>query len=325
MAAAGIALFAWLVYRVGLGEIWSSFRQIGWGLIAIVTIAGLRFAARALAWRLSVEPPASLRFRDAFAAVISGDALGNITPLGPIVGEPAKAAFVRGRTALGPAVTALAIENVLYTLSAAAMIAAGMIALLFSVELPGAVRGVSEGAIAATLGVFALALWLLWRRPAILSRSLLIVSRSSSRLDRVRAIEQEIYTFAARHRTAMVPLVALELLFHALGVLEVHVTLWLMLGAPPPILTSFILETANRLITVVFKIVPLQVGVNEAGTALVAQLLGLGSTVGIMLGFVRKARVLVWMLIGTALLVRHGLTPRAVLDAPDLHANNAER
>jgi hypothetical protein len=118
----------------------------------------------------------------------------------------------------------------------------------------------------------------------------------------------------------MVPLAALELLFHVLGVVEVHVTLWLMLGAPPPLLTSFILETANRLITVVFKIVPLQVGVNEAGTAVVAQLLGLGSTVGIMLGFVRKARILVWMLIGTALLVRHGLTPRAVLDAPDLHA-----
>ena len=323
MALGGAALFVWLVYRVGVGEIWSSFRQIGWGLALIVAIAGMRFAARAQAWRLCIDPPASLRFRDAAAAVVSGDALGNITPLGPIVGEPAKAAFVRGRTALGPAITALAIENVLYTLSAAAMIAAGTIALLFSVELPGALRGASEAAVAVTIGVFAVALWLLWRQPAILSRSLRIVSRSSPRLDRVRAIEREIYTFAARRGAAMAPLVALELLFHVLGVLEVHVTLWLMLGAPPPLLTSFILETANRLITVLFKIVPLQVGVNEAGTALVARLLGLGSTVGIMLGFVRKARILVWMLFGTALLVRHGLTPRAVLDAPDLHAGNA--
>lgn len=325
MAAAGVALFAWLVYRVGLREIWSSFRQVGWGLIVIVAVAGLRFASRAQAWRMCLEPPASLRFRDAFAAVISGDALGNITPLGPIVGEPAKAAFVRGRTPLGPAITALAIENVLYTLSAAAMIAAGLIALLFSVELPGAVRGVSEAAIAATLALFGAALWLLWRRPAILSRTLRIVTRSSSGLERVRAIEEQIYTFAARRGAGMGPLVALELLFHVLGVIEVHVTLWLMLGAPPPLLTSFILETANRLITVVFKIIPLQVGVNEAGTALVTQLLGLGSTVGIMLGFVRKARILVWMLVGTALLVRHGLSPSAVLDAPDLHPRNAGR
>jgi hypothetical protein len=62
--------------------------------------------------------------------VICGDAIGNLTPLGPLVGEPAKAAFVRGRVALAPALTALAIENVLYTLSAAAMIASGMVALL---------------------------------------------------------------------------------------------------------------------------------------------------------------------------------------------------
>ena len=45
---------------------------------------------------------------------------------------------------LAPALTALAIENVLYTLSAAAMIAAGMIALLFRAELPAQLRGVSE-------------------------------------------------------------------------------------------------------------------------------------------------------------------------------------
>jgi hypothetical protein len=325
VAVDGVALFAWLVYRVGPDEIWNSFRQIGWGLLAIVAIAGLRFAARAEAWRIAVEPPARLRFTDACAAVLSGDALGNLTPLGPIVGEPAKAAFVRGRAPLGAAVTALAIENLLYALSTAGMIAAGMIALLFSVELPRAVRDVSEAAVLGTIAIFVAAMWLLWRRPAILSRSLGIVSRSASRLDRVRAVEEQIYTFASRRGSTMVPLVALELLFHALGVLEVHVTLWLMAGAPPALLTSFILETVNRLITVVFKIVPLQVGINEAGTALGTQALGLGVATGVTLGIVRKARILVWMLVGTALLVRHGLTARAVLNDPELQAGRTAR
>ena len=59
-----------------------------------------------------------------------GDALGNATPLGPLVSEPAKVAFVRDRVPLGVAFTALAIENLFYTLSVAAVIAAGTIALL---------------------------------------------------------------------------------------------------------------------------------------------------------------------------------------------------
>ena len=84
--AAGVALFAWIVYRVGPGIVTTGLKQIGWGYLPIVIIAGLRFVTRAAAWALCIEPPHRLRFADAFAAVVAGDALGNATPLGPIVG-----------------------------------------------------------------------------------------------------------------------------------------------------------------------------------------------------------------------------------------------
>jgi hypothetical protein len=81
-----------------------------------------------------MEPPHRLACRDAFNAVVCGDTLGNVITLGPIVSEAAKLAFVRGRVPLGPALTALAVENVLYTLSVGGMIAAGTVALLYSFE-----------------------------------------------------------------------------------------------------------------------------------------------------------------------------------------------
>ena len=113
--ALGLVLFAWFVSKVGLGEIWSGLAQVGWGLVAIIALAGLRFAMRAIAWTLCLEPPHRLPFRAAFAAVVAGDAIGNLTPLGIFASEPAKAAFVRDRVPLGPALTALAIENIFYT------------------------------------------------------------------------------------------------------------------------------------------------------------------------------------------------------------------
>lgn len=321
---AGLALFIWLIWYVGPGEIWDGFRQIGWGLAAIVAIAGARFAVRAAAWRLCLEPPHELRLSDAFAAVVSGDALGNLTPLGPIVGEPAKAVFVRARVPIGAALTALAIENLLYTLSVSAMIAAGSVALLVRADVAPALRHAGEIAIGGVFALYLGTLWTLWRRPAVLSRTLALAGRwwrspaISARVAKVRALEDQIYTFAARRRTALLPLAALELAFHALGVLEVHLTLWMLLPQAPDVLTSFVLETVNRLITVVFKPVPMQVGVNEAGTALVTQMLGLGLQVGITLAVVRKARILCWMLAGTVLLVRHGLTARRVLEDVEL-------
>ena len=318
--AAGLALFGLLVWYVGPSAIWQGFRQIGWGLGAIVAIAGARFAARAEAWRRCLEPPHRLRFMDAFAAVLSGDALGNITPLGPVVGEPAKAAFVRGRVPIGAALTALAIENLLYTRAVAAMIAAGAVALLLRADVAAPLRSAGELAVAAVAALYLATVWMLWTRPAILSRAASLLGRLftspalHARAEKVRALEHDVYTFGSRRREALAPLAALELAFHALGVLEVHVTLALLLPAPPTLLTSFVLETVNRLITVAFKFVPMQVGVNEAGTAVATQMLGLGLQVGLTLAIVRKARILFWIVVGSALLVRHGLSTRRVLE-----------
>jgi hypothetical protein len=315
-AIAGLALLVWVVRRVGAADIAADVRQVGWGIAAIIAIGGLRFLLRAAAWRLCLDDPRQLPLREAFAAVVCGDAIGNLTPLGPIVGEPAKAAFVRGRLPLGPAVTALAVENVLYTLSAAAMIAAGMIALLLHFQLPsdstGAVmRRIGEAAVAGTIALFVAALWLLWRQPAIVSRALGVAPGLRKHADRIRDLENRIYSFASRHPRKLPGLASAEIGFHALGVAEVYLTLWLLSGAPPSLLLSFMLETANRLITVVFKFVPLRLGVDEAGTAGFAQIIGLDAATGLSLAIVRKVRVLFWTAAGGVLLVRAGVSQTA--------------
>jgi hypothetical protein len=317
----GLALLAWMVSSVGVSEIAADVRQVGWTIVAIIAIGGLRFLLRAAAWRMCLDPPHTMSLGDAFSAVVCGDTIGNLTPLGPLVGEPAKAAFVRGRVRLGAAVTALAVENLLYTLSAAAMIAAGTVALLVRFQLPSAIRGAGEIAVAGTLVLFAAALWILWRQPALISRALGLAPPLRRHAERFEAIESHIYTFSSRHRRALPGLAAAEMGFHALGVTEIYLTLWVLNGVAPALMTAFILETANRLVTVVFKIVPLRLGVDEAATAYVSQLLGLGARIGLAMAIVRKVRMLFWALVGGVLLVREGFAPRT----PQLPQDQAER
>jgi hypothetical protein len=309
----GVVLLIWIIWIAGPQQIWIGLRQVGWGLIAIIAIAGLRFAARATAWIQCLEPPHSLRFSDAFVAVVCGDALGNATPLGPLVSEPAKVAFVRNRVPLAAAFTALTIENVFYTLSVAAMIAAGITALLLRGGLERELRLVAEFGIVVVLAVFAAATW------ALASRVLPLKSLRQ-RLDHVRRLEHDIYTFTTRRRQSIGAIVATELMFHVLGVLEFYLTLWLLVGEPPSIASSFILETANRLITVLFKFVPMQqLGLNEAGTWLVAQALGIDPQIGFTLAIVKRARMLFWQFAGTALLLRHGITTGRILHDRELN------
>jgi hypothetical protein len=311
-ALLGLGAMAWMVSSVGPAKIVDDVANVGWMLIAIVAIGGLRFLLRASAWRQCLEPPHRLSLGDAFAAVVSGDTIGNVTPLGPLVGEPAKAAFVRSRVALGPALTALAIENVLYTLSTAAMIAAGMVALLISFQTTSAIRGLGELAVGGTLVLFGLALWMLWRQPALISRALGLAPRLKRHAERIKEIESRIYTFASRHRGRLPLLAATEMSFHVLGVAENYLTLWtLNKKVAPALLTAFILETAYRLITVVFRFIPMRLGVDEVGTGYLTQVLGLGVSTGTSIAIIRKLRMLFWALVGGVLLVREGLTRRA--------------
>jgi hypothetical protein len=307
----GLVLFAWFVREVGPGEVWNGLGQVGWGFVTIIALAGLRFATRAVAWSLCLEPPHVLPFRSAFAAVVVGDAVGNLTPLGLFASEPAKLAFVSDRLPLGPSLTALAIENIFYTLSAAAMIGASTVALLLTFDLPPAVRQLAWISLAAIAAGFVVIALLLWRRPVVVRRALAVVvprtSRLQDRVDQLHALEEEIYTFVVRRGKILVPLVATESMFHVLGVLEVHLIWWLIQGDAPSLLTSFVFEGANRLVQVVFKFVPLRTGVDELTTGSFTQMLGFGAALGTTMAIVRKIRTIFWVLVGTSLLIRRAL------------------
>ncbi len=80
------------------------------------------------------------------------------------------------------------------------------------------------------------------------------------------------------------------------------------------LLTAFVLESVNRIINVVFKIVPLRMGVDEAGSGLITDALRLGKASGVTLAIIRKARIIFWTAVGVALLVRRGLSLREVAE-----------
>jgi hypothetical protein len=323
----GIVLLVVLVRRVGVDAIAAGARQVGWGFLLIVAIAGLRLLVRAAAWRLCLDPADAARvpLRHAFAAGLCAEAVGSLTPLGLIGSEPAKAAWVRDAIPFGRAMAAVAIENVLYSISVAVMIAAGTVALLLSFNLPEGLRAASELSLALIVGVLVAlvtAVWLAARRLSLVGALVerLPGARGGVAGTRIRHLERRAHDAVRLTRGRLWPITTLEALFHVGGVAEAYVTVWMLTGAPPTLLAAFILETANRIVNVVFRFVPLRVGVDEAGTAIVARVLAFGTTVGVTLAVVRKARVLCWSLAGVVLMLRRGLTPRA-LSREDLAAS----
>ncbi|HYP00855.1 MAG TPA: lysylphosphatidylglycerol synthase domain-containing protein [Pyrinomonadaceae bacterium] len=322
-AVCGLLLFAYYVWKAGPQSIWENITQLGAGFAVVLLISAVRPFVRAAAWTRCFEDGTRLRIRDAFKAYLAGDALGSLTPLGMVVSEPAKAAFVRDRVPIVSAISAIAVENLFYMLSVALFIFAGTAALLLSFTLNSKLRLASYVTLAVVAVVVSLGALMVRRQWRFLSGALEGLQArglgrriGAERRARLVAIEDRIYGFYARHRSRFLPILALEACFHLAGVAEVYATLYFILDAPPPFtqlaLAAFVLESVNRVINVIFKFVPMRVGVDEAGTGLITKVLKFGTAVGVTLAIIRKARVIVWTAIGLAVLVRRGLSLRSM-------------
>jgi len=316
----GLLLFAYFVRKAGVAQIMEGIKRLGFGFLLILAISALRQVVRSFAWTKCFEAPYVLRFRDAFAARVMGDALGNIIPLASVaVSEPSKAAFVTNRVPLLASLSALALENIFYSLSVALFIFSGTTALLLSFSLPKPLRYASIGALIAIVVIVPFGFLVIRKQWKFLSGPMGLVQRRGiargwmeKTIPRAQTLEDRIYGFYSRHRSRLFLIVLLELGFHFAGVLEIYTTLWFISSIAPTLLTAFILESVNRIINVVFKFVPLRTGVDEAGTGMLSKVLGFTTAIGVTLAIVRKARDIFWTGLGVALIVRRGLSIRSL-------------
>ena len=312
----GLALFCYFVYSVGVSEIVSGVSRIGWlGFLVILFIYLLRISVRATAWRMSIHEPYELRFRDTFPAVIIGEALSSMIPLGILMSGTAKALAVRKKVPLVVGLSSVATENLFYSLTTGLFLGAGALAFLRQFELPQNWVYLLDFVIGFILvsiifGVFMVIRQWHWASGIcewLYSRNILTGILDSGRLQ-VRLFENLIYGFYRRHPKRFFPICFLQILFHALGVLEVWFILSRIGPLVPQFATAFFLETTSRLITIVFKLIPFLLGVDEAGAELVVKTLGVTAGIGVTLAIVRKGRILFWAAIGMILIMKRGLS-----------------
>lgn len=298
-----------MVRNVGVDEVRRGIASVGAWFALIFTLGGVRFAARARSWMACAEDePGGLAFGDAFPAVLSADALGNLTPLGLLASEPAKVLLVRRRLPTAAGVSSVAADNVFYTLSVILMIGAGTILFMRRAPVPPAVRTGGEIVLVLAVLVLAGAWWAARTRPAVLSRLAALAAGLGRRVhvpaDRLIEIEQRFYALLTWPAARLARIAGWQALFHVTAVAEVYLVLRVLAGGAVTLMDAFLLETAGRLIVVAFKFIPYRLGVDEAGSALVARTLGFDPTVGVTLALVRKIRIGAWNTVGALLLLR---------------------
>ncbi len=318
----GIALFSYFVYAVGVGEIAanvSRFGLVGFGVI--VCIYFCRICLRSAAWTLSVYEPYSLRMKDTIPAVIIGEAMSSMIPLGILISGTSKAVAVRRRVPIVVGLSSIATENLFYSFTTSIFLVLGAFTFLRTFELePSWVITIDLLIVSIVVAVILLFLMVL-RQWHIASETCEILYRAgiarrlleNGRMQ-VRLFENFVYGFYRRHPKRFLPICLLEASFHMLGILEVLFILNRISEFGGTFINAFLLESVSRLITIVFKLVPFLIGVDEAGAELVAETVAIGAGIGVTIAIIRKGRILFWAGVGLLILIKRGLTLRAIAE-----------
>ncbi|MFN7929057.1 MAG: lysylphosphatidylglycerol synthase domain-containing protein [Blastocatellia bacterium] len=302
----GLGLFLYLLKQTGTAEIVARVRALGAGFLWLLVFSGLRHVVRAYAWlRCMSDDARSVGLVAVLRARLAGEAIADLTAAGPVLGEPIKIAQLRDRVGVAALASSLAVENLIYALSSGFLVLTGVLTLLLVFAVAGNLR-VAGGWALAIVGLALLGLLLglarRWRLVSwLFAQAANFIPRLARWLPRLRELESYVLDFYGRRRGDFFLVAGCDLLFHLAGVVEVYLTLHLI-GIPSTFLVAFALEAVNRILNIVFAFVPAMIGVDEAGTGLLTEALRLGAGVGVTLAILRKARMLVWIVVGLSFL-----------------------
>jgi len=305
----GSAVFAYLVARIGVGQLLADAARTGWLFVPIVLLYGVVCACNAGAWWLSMaDEPSHPPFWRTYAITVASFSLNFMTPMVNVGGEPFKIAAVAPWLGLRRAAGSVVLYQMLHTLG---MLLSFLTAVVLGALLLPPYPAILAGLAIAFVALAALILLLLTghRRGGLarlldLLHRLPLLDRLAQRLEPKRAtltqMDEQITEFYHRRPRRFLQAVTLEYLSRSIFMLE-YVLIAMGVGVSITFAQAYVIGGLTSLVQNIIFVVPFEVGTKEGSLYLVFQLLGLDPALGVYTAIVSRLRDLAWIGGGLAL------------------------
>ena len=304
-ALVGLLLLAHLVRRAGPSRLWEGIASVGWGLVLVISLAGLSHLVRTWAWRLTLL---DARRRPSFGRMLAlrlvSEAAGQVGIFGQVFGDTWRIARLGEELPLSGRIASVALDRALYTLVGTVVTIAGVASVAFLLPLSGKTTIYASIFGCALLAILLLAMIAVRRRWAVLSGPAGALGRLGKigrwvegQRETIRSVEDELLDFFHHSPSAFWGSLVLQMAGHLAALLEVYLILQLM-GCRAGLLSALAIEGLTKLLNVIGLINPGNAGTYEGGNMLLAKLVGVGGTAGLTLALIRRVRALFWAAVG---------------------------
>jgi hypothetical protein len=304
-ALLGLGLLVYLVFRAGPGVVWKQVHTVGWGLALIIILGGFSQLIRTCAWRQTFMCDIrGLSWSRSLGTQLASDACGQLGLAGKLLGDGIRVSMLGSTVPVASGISACAIEGGLHTLSAAVVTVLGIVAALLLVPLSGRWREhglLLAGVLSALVLLAAVAVASRWQLMGNAARAIGRFHRLhhwiSGKQPTIDSAEHNLLAFPREAPRAFWAVLTLDLLWHAMAVLEVYLILRFM-GASVAVVGAFALEGLTKVINLVGALNPGNLGTYEGGNMLIAKMFGVTGTAGLTLALCRRTRAVFWAGVG---------------------------
>ncbi len=317
--AVGLIGLGFFAASVGPERLFGELDRLGWTVALVAAVNGVTLLVDSAVLSVCLGAPLRLAsYARILRAQVAGHAINTVTPTGNL-GEVTKYTILTqtwskqevGAALLSANLVGLGANVVLLVLAPlAAPLMLGLTGPVARVFYVAAAVSAALGGVLAVVVVRGPGTW-----PFHVVRRLGV---SEAKVERARTAWREVADTArarltGRRRAAAV---VLALVSRGLSVAEIAVILALV-GVDAHPLVPFLFVANGQIISWVTSFVPMQAGTGEGGGYALFRSLGLDPTQGVVVELVRKCRIVVWLIIGLALLGTATLSGRKRRSAPD--------
>jgi uncharacterized protein (TIRG00374 family) len=311
----GTVLLVVLVYHVGSATILDALGRLTWWKFLLVCApSALITAVDTLGWRFAF-PRNQVSFARLYGARVAGEALNVVTALGSVGGEAVKAWLIRREVSYGDSIPAIVIAKTTLTIAQALFLAIGCV-------LAGRVLHVESSILnwmfwLLVVEVLAVAGFLGAQVSGLVARAgrVLTTLAAGQIAGHAETLDEALRRYYGSERRRFVLSVGCHLIGWLLGALETWLMLW-ALGLQTSPVTAIVVESLGSGVRFATFMVPANLGAFEGANAAAFVALGFGSGAGLAYSFVRRARQVVWVLVGIVLLVVMGSRRSQASDQP---------
>ena len=298
--AAGLALFFYLIWRIGFDVLLANISRFGLWFLAILAVGTSWLFFQTCAW--SVIQNAfftKVSFLSLFRIKIIGDALNVLLPSASLGGEAARAYLLKRAVPLKQGIPSVVFDKTVEYAASTVFLALGLLLGSLFVRLPEGLLAPTVICLAVTTaGVILLIVFSVRGVCGTLARITARLPRVrkwvEARKEHLEALDENLRLLYRKGHLKTAAAVGLHFLARVAGATEVLIILR-VLGVPVSPVQAVFIYSVVVIINTVFFILPGQWGITESAGMLLLEALGQPAAIGLSLGVIRRIRKLVFV------------------------------